>query len=104
MTDPIRPEDVAREKNAQLPDGVIDAFNELIARHYVNGRSSFRQRDVTDLLEERGVVSSREEIFERGLLHVEAVYQGAGWNVEYDKPGWNESYPAVFTFTWRRET
>ncbi len=31
-------------------------------------------------------------------LDVEDVYREAGWVVEYDKPGYCESYEATFTF------
>lgn len=41
---------------------------------------------------------SRQEIFDNRLLDVEDVFRSQGWKVEYDKPGYNESYPATFTF------
>jgi len=41
---------------------------------------------------------NRAEIFDKGWLNVEEVYRAAGWAVEYDKPGFNESYSATFTF------
>ncbi len=31
-------------------------------------------------------------------LNVEELYRAQGWTVTYDKPGYNESYPATFTF------
>jgi hypothetical protein len=37
-------------------------------------------------------------IFEKGLLDVETVYERAGWKVTYDKPAYNETYPATFRF------
>lgn len=32
-------------------------------------------------------------------LNFEGAYRRAGWKVEFDKPGYNESYPATFKFT-----
>ncbi len=41
---------------------------------------------------------SSSEIYERHLLDVEPSYRAEGWEVEYDKPGYNETYEATFTF------
>jgi hypothetical protein len=43
-----------------------------------------------------GITTS--EAFKRGLLDVEDAYRKAGWKVEYDKPGYNETYEASFKF------
>jgi hypothetical protein len=32
-------------------------------------------------------------------MDVEDVYQKAGWEVEFDKPGYNEDYEANFKFS-----
>ncbi len=41
---------------------------------------------------------SRESIIANHWLDVETHYQAAGWKVAYDKPAYNENYPACFTF------
>ena len=33
-----------------------------------------------------------------GWLDVEGIYRKAGWDVEYDSPGYCEDYPATFKF------
>lgn len=96
MTGPIRPDEVAEEKQLHIPDVVFDAFNAEIALHYVSGRAQVKQKDVIERLVAGGM--SRSEIFENGWLNVEDAYRSAGWNVEYDKPGWNETYNAFFVF------
>jgi hypothetical protein len=48
------------------------------------------------LLVKKGL--KKQQIFDDNLLDVEEVYEKAGWKVEYDKPAFNESYPATFTF------
>jgi hypothetical protein len=99
MIDPIRPEEAAGRKLEQIPDGVIDAFNYLIVM-YLNGDSAtFTQADVVTLLGARGIITHEQEAYERHLLDVEPIYRESGWDVTYDKPGWNETYPATFTFT-----
>lgn len=94
---PIKPSDVGAEKVRVYPDAVIEAFNELIAENYVNGRSVLHKNKVVERMLSKGL--SKGEIYENGWLNVEEVYRGADWNVEYDKPGFDESYEPTFTFT-----
>lgn len=41
---------------------------------------------------------TREQIYENRWLDIEDSYRAVGWHVEYDKPGYCESYEATFTF------
>lgn len=101
-TQPIKPSDVAKTKESVFPNEVLEAFNEIIATNYHRNSSCFRQDDVVELMVKKGL--KRKDIFENHWLDVEAVYQNAGWNVEYDAPGYNESYPATFTFSHKRRS
>lgn len=104
MTDPIRPEEVAARKLAALPDGVIDSFNELIAKAFDGQSAVVYQNDVIEaILANCCDVTSRQQVFDDHLLDVEPAYRAAGWDVAYDKPGWNETGRAYFTFTRRSE-
>jgi len=98
MTSPIRPEEAPGRKLAQIPDGVIDVFNYLIVMNLSGNCATFTQADVVSLLVARGIIHSEQQAFDYHLLDVEPVYREIGWEVTYDKPGWNESYPATFTF------
>jgi hypothetical protein len=99
MTGPIRPDGVAARKTATLPDVVFDVFNDLIARNHTGRSATVLQKDVVAALLERDPLLTRERIFASHLLDVEAAYAAAGWDVTYDKPGFNESYPTSFTFS-----
>ena len=98
---PIRPEDIASEKEMIYPDAVLEAFNELIARNFVDGMSRVLQKAVVQLMVEKGL--DINDIDKNGWLNVEDIYSEYGWDVEYDKPGFNESYDASFTFTVSRK-
>ena len=37
-------------------------------------------------------------LFENHYLDVEELYRQEGWLVTHDKPGYDETYPATFTF------
>lgn len=93
---PIRPDEVVNLKKTTIPDEVIDAFNELIARNFDGNSSTFRLSTVIELIVSKGLIS--KEIHSNHWLDVEPVYREEGWLVEYDGPGYNESYPATFTF------
>jgi len=92
---------VAKQKGELFPDAVIEAFNEAIAANYANGQSSFTVEKVVKLMISKGL--KEEEIRKEHWLDVEEVYRKAGWNVEEDHPGFNESYTATFTFTPKRK-
>lgn len=100
MSRPITPED-ARNHASPIPDLVFDVFNKYIAQGAGIRSVTFKQDDVVNALEQHGF--NRSEIFEKHWLDVEAIYEAAGWKVTYDKPGYNESYDATFTFTPNRE-
>lgn len=95
--DPLKPQDVAKEKQASIPDEVLECFNQVILEEYYNGYASIKQEDVVNLMISKGL--DRNEIFKKGWLNVEDIYRKAGWKVEYDKPAYNESYPASFSFS-----
>lgn len=86
---PITPQEVAKKKEATIPKFVLDAFDALIAEHYFDGRSVVLLKEVRERV---GQVCKSE------WFNVEDTYRAAGWKVEYDQPGYNESYPAKFTF------
>lgn len=94
---PIRPEEVLERQGEQIPPEVIKAFNDLIIQKFIEGKAIISQKEVLDLLQFRGFDIG--DIFTKRFLHVEQIFRKAGWKVEYDKPGYNESYEASFTFT-----
>jgi len=95
---PLQPKDVAKTKQAVIPGEVFEAFNELIAASYSSGSATIKQDDVIALVIKK-LICTRDDIFVKHWLDVEKVYEQAGWEVYYDKPGHNESYAATFTFS-----
>ncbi len=106
MTKPISPSQVGAAKASVFPPEVFQAFNELIARNSVDGCAVVKQDDavarIAELMGERlheDPQCRRAVAFERHYLDVEDAYRATGWTVEYDKPGYNETYSATFTFS-----
>lgn len=98
-TKPITPTEAAASF-PPLPDAVFAVFNGLIVKNMRGGRSTVRQSDaLAEVSIQTGLTEG--EAIRRGFLDVESAYEAAGWNVVYDKPGFNESYEPTFTFTAR---
>jgi hypothetical protein len=104
MSKPIRPEEVVGEKRKSIPPIVIDVFNDYIAERWSGFSSSFKQKEVlAEVLKRMNAVRhdvqfTDDEVFKKHWLDVEDIYREAGWDVKYDKPGYNEDYDASFEF------
>ena len=103
MSGPIKAQDIVKAKTTTIPDEVFDAFNELIASKWDGRSAHITQDEVVKLslvkLQSTGKDISRNKLFESGWLDIEDSYREAGWDVGYDKPGYNESYEAFFVFS-----
>lgn len=93
----INPNEVVAARKASLPDVVVEVFNKLIAENFNGHSASVYQSEVMKSLVAEGLKSN--EIFKKGWLDVEDIYRKQGWEVKYDKPGYNESYEAYFKFS-----
>lgn len=97
MVNPIKKSEVATMKKEIIPEVVIKVVNRLIAQNCRDGRAIVYQYEIIDAIKQEIVISS-EAIIESGWLDFEPIYEAAGWQVEYDKPGYNENYKAFFLF------
>jgi len=88
---PIKPSEV----NSVAPEVVFECFNFLIQQNYSDGESIVKIGEVRKLMKEKGL--SADDIEKN--LNIESAYRKAGWKVEYDKPGFNETYEGFYTFT-----
>ena len=114
MAKPISPDGVIELKKFLLPDEVFTAFNKMIAKNWDNGHSKFKQDEVIDEIirlkpsglpqpsDTGGNNKAREYIYDNHWLDVEVIYREEGWDVTYDKPGYNETYAATFEFRKKR--
>lgn len=102
MIKPVSPDEVVTLKARLLPDYVIEGVNECIAENYLGGKAHFTQNDVIAKILSKAAVAgigiTRQQLFGNKYLDFEDIYRQNGWQVEYDKPAYNESYEANFTF------
>jgi hypothetical protein len=94
---PITPHGVLRKKGGAIPSIVYEVFNELITSNFDGKSATVYQDDVVFELARRG--ETRGEIFNKRWLDIEEEYRAVGWSVEYEKPAYNESGRAFFTFS-----
>lgn len=99
---PITPDEVVSEKGRAIPPEVIEAFNECIARSYIDGAARVGQDTVVERIRARLPGVARCQIFEWHWLDVEPLYEEAGWEVEYNKPAYCETHEAFFMFRRRK--
>lgn len=96
---PITPDKAVNNWSKKIPDEVIKVVNELLSEKCYNGFYSVTilQDEIVDRLVKDGRFI-RNELYENHWLDFEPIYREAGWDVKYDKPGFNETYKANFTF------
>lgn len=99
MTKPITPQEALQGKSKFIPEFVMEAFNELITKNFDGKTAIVSQKEVVDLI----ITKCPEDIesyhvFNEKWLDIEQIYVQSGWEVEYDKPGYNETYQAKFIF------
>lgn len=97
MPGPIRPEEVKSRKAPRIPEEVFDVFNELIVKNWNGHAARVLQTDAGSMIAGRLNISFNQ-VCDQHFLDVEDSYREAGWIVDYDKPGYNETYEAIFTF------
>jgi hypothetical protein len=97
---PVSPDEIGKKKREIIPQFIFDAFDELIALDYENGRAIVYADDVRSLINTKMPEGVE---FNFDWLNVEDAYEDAGWKVRTDFPGFNESYRGHFIFTKRKK-
>lgn len=96
---PITPQECSAQAGSHIPELVVESVNALLKKKYSGGRATFTQDEVIAEIQKRGDTISREQIFDSKWLDFEPLFRRAGWDVEFDKPGYCETYDANWKFT-----
>jgi hypothetical protein len=86
---PITPTEAFVKKTKGIPDAVITVFNELISENLRGMSSVVLQEDVLVRLADNFGITS-EDVHFNLWLDVEPLFEDAGWEVVYDKPGYGD--------------
>jgi hypothetical protein len=87
---PIGPEEVVSRKIEEIPGHVLAIWNQMITDAWNGHSSTIMQKTAIKRLGGTGL--------DMAWLNIEDAYRKVGWEVVYDKPGYNESYEPSFTF------
>ncbi|MEO7905122.1 MAG: hypothetical protein ABIR91_04995 [Candidatus Saccharimonadales bacterium] len=96
MVKPYSPDEAAQAQSDVIPDIVVETVNRLLAQRASLDHIVIKQRELVELLNERGLTSS--DVFAQHMLDFKEMYRLCGWEVEFDKPGYNESYAPSWKF------
>ena len=95
---PISPSKV----HHKIPDAIIEAVNKLIQQKWSGKSAVIKQEEILAIVSSEDPNDARpsvQTIFDRHYLDFEPLYRDAGWNVEYHKPDYTESFKPYFVFT-----
>ena len=95
---PIKPEEVRARRIDFIPSIIFETINTMICEKFDGKSVTLKQDDILKRVCNESSGLTRKEIFNKHYLEIEHFDREQGWKVEYDKPGFNESYPATFTF------
>ena len=98
---PFTPNEAIGQAQNNIPDEVIEAFEEMIVKNLNQGSATFLQSEVATLAAAKLGVE-RSVLFDNNWLDVEPRFRASGWIVDFDNPGYNETYEANFTFRTKR--
>lgn len=96
---PLAPWDINGMMGEIIPDVIIESVNNLLKKKYRGRAVKLTQDEIIKEIQRLDINIKREKIFEESWMDFEILFEKNGWKVIYDKPGFNESYPANYTFT-----
>lgn len=94
---PLSPQDLAGR--LCIPDFVIEAVNELLRKHYDGHGCTITLKEVEAAIEK---AKPQEAVWQKNWLNFETLFRENGWSVDYDQPGYNETYAAHYRFSRRK--
>lgn len=98
----INPNEVVSRLENDIPNELVESFNEMITKRYCNGDATVSTKEVVKLAVEKGL--NIDEIYDKWLNNhiIERIYRKAGWKVVHDVPAYNESYEPYYQFSRRQ--
>ena len=93
---PFSPSEAEAMHVTTIPDQIITAVNKRLVAN-AGSRCTILQDEIIAEAVEAGL--DKRAIFDNHWLDFEKHFETFGWKVTYDKPGYNESYPASWEFS-----
>src|SRR3954470_22754707 len=94
---PIKPSEVVDKMEETIDSNLLQAINNLIVKNWTGSSAHFA---VSDVLNELNKLKEYDTLEIKSFsANFPPVYKKAGWKVDTDRPGYNESYETNWTFT-----
>lgn len=94
---PVSPDQLANQDEHDIHPSMIRAINILLSRF--DGYSlNLTQREIVEKFLNLEPNMKRSDVFDNNYLDFIGIYRRAGWDIVYDRPGYNESYEPNYTF------
>lgn len=93
----LSPDEVKPIQTSNIPDAVVQVFNELLVKHWDGTTAQIMQDDVLEkLLVEHNI--ERHDAFAKRWLDIEPIFAEQGWLVKYVKGPYYDTSPRYFHF------
>lgn len=100
MIKALSPNEILDHRITVFPPEMIKAVNNLLMKEFNGSSATILSKDiVAEFMKLTNGEYAQSEIFKNKWLDFETIFQKSGWKVDYDGPGYNESYAAKFNFT-----
>lgn len=94
---PVRPEDVFKQEEHTIHPSMIRAINLFLTR-FDGKQAIITVEELIDKFLEFESKWTRDMIWKKKQLDFEGLYKDSGWDVIYDKPGYEETYKPFYLF------
>ena len=100
MKNPASPSEIlkAQAKCEHIPSFVLKAVDRLLTIHLKNNYASFDQDEIIKEIQKSNPEIKRREIFANKWLDFEPLYRDFGWEVEYEKGAYYDTFTPYFEF------
>ena len=100
---PITPDEVLDRKINAMPEAILQAVNDLIAKKWNGHDATFKVEEIVDqyfrVTNEDKSPAARAILFDNHWLDIEPAYREAGWKVKFERPDYTENFESYFCLT-----
>lgn len=86
MSKPLTPsqviETVRKNKLNNIPDDIVEVYNELIVKYWDGTGATIPKQEVISEIMKKYKLETSQTIFDEGWLNIELLFQPYGWNIK----------------------
>ena len=94
----ITPKEIIDNLDEVILPVVIQAVNNLLKTKFRGKSVTIKSKEIIAEIKRLGGPSSKV-LYDTNQMDFEPIFRVFGWEVSYDRPGYNESYDSYYEFT-----